>query len=70
MEQEANSGLCNPCRHHKLIVVYFLGLPLDYFRKIDIETATITAFFIDKNDFRLMTLSSPSVSHILSCNGK
>lgn len=54
----------------KLIVIYFLGLPLDSFRRIDIGTATITAFYIDKHDFRLMTLASPSICHILPCNGK
>lgn len=47
----------------KLIVAYYLGLPIDHYNRMEISTASITAMSFHKDEIRLLTLSSHSISH-------
>lgn len=41
----------------KLAVAYFLGLPIDYFQRLQIAPASITAIQLNSSSFRLLTLN-------------
>ena len=41
----------------KLVVAYFLGLPLDFFQRLSIAPASITAMYISDSASRLLTLN-------------
>ena len=47
----------------KQVVAYYLGLPLDNFQRLSVDTASITALFISDNGSRLIMLNhNPSFS--------
>jgi probable phosphoglycerate mutase len=46
----------------KLAVAYFIGLPLDFFQRLHIAPASITALLLTENSSRLLTLNtSPDI---------